>query len=71
MPAAASLDPAQPRVPGWLHEWAAVVSLVAGVALVLEARSAHARLARWMYTLGVAALGADSPKRDDAVGVDC
>jgi hemolysin III len=57
MAAAASLDPAfRPRLRGVLHQWAFVVSLVAGVALVLEAGSARARLAVSVYALSVAAL---------------
>jgi hemolysin III len=55
--AAASLDPVlKPRLRGVLHQWASVVSLVAGVALVLEAGSARARLAGSIYALSVAAL---------------
>jgi hemolysin III len=57
MAAAGSLDPAlRPRLRGVLHQWAFVVSLVAGVALVLEAGSARARLAVSVYALSVAAL---------------
>jgi len=54
---AATLDPLlRPRLRGVLHQWAFVVSLVAGVALVLEAGSARARLAVSAYALSVAAL---------------
>jgi hypothetical protein len=43
---AATLEPlVKPRLRGVLHQWAFAVSLVAGVALVLEAGSARARLA--------------------------
>jgi hemolysin III len=55
--AAASPDPVlRPRLRGVLHQWAFLVSLVAGVALVLEAGSAHARLAVSVYALSIAAL---------------
>jgi len=54
---AASLDPGlKPRLRGVLHQWAFVVSLVAGVGLVLEAESARARVAVAVYALSVAAL---------------
>ena len=57
MAAAASLDPAlKPRFRGVLHQWAFVVSTVAGVVLVLEAGSARARAAVSIYALSVAAL---------------
>ena len=57
MAAAAGLDPPlRPRLRGVLHQWAFVVSLVAGVALVLEAGSARARLAVSVYALSVAVL---------------
>jgi hemolysin III len=39
-----------------MHQWAFAVSLVAGVALVLEAGSARARVAVAVYALSVAAL---------------
>jgi hemolysin III len=55
--AAASLDPVlKPRLRGVLHQWAFVVSMVAGVVLVLEAGSARARAAVSIYALSVAAL---------------
>lgn len=54
---AATLDPTlKPRLRGVLHQWAFAVSLVAGVALVLEAGSARARIAVTVYALSVAAL---------------
>jgi len=54
---AASLDPGlKPRLRGVLHQWAFVVSLVAGVGLVLEAESARARVAVAVYAMSVAAL---------------
>ena len=54
---AAALDPTlKPRLRGVLHQWAFAVSLVAGVALVLEAGSARARIAVTVYALSVAAL---------------
>jgi hemolysin III len=54
---AASLDPRlKPRLRGVLHQWAFAVSLLAGVALVLEAGSARARVAVAVYALSVAAL---------------
>jgi hemolysin III len=46
----------KPRLRGVLHQWAFVVSLVAGVGLVLEAASDRARLAAAVYALSVAAL---------------
>jgi hemolysin III len=55
--AAATLELAlKPRLRGVLHQWAFVVSLVAGVGLVLEAASVRARLAVAVYALSVAAL---------------
>jgi hemolysin III len=52
-----ALDPlSKPRLRGVLHQWAFVVSLVAGVALTLEAGSARARVAVSVYALSVAAL---------------
>jgi hemolysin III len=55
--AAAAVDvAAKPRLRGVLHQWAFVVSLGAGVGLVLEAASARARLAVLVYALSVAAL---------------
>jgi hemolysin III len=57
MPVAASVDPVLiPRLRGVLHQWAFVVSLVAGVSLVLEAGSARARMAVAIYSVSVAAL---------------
>jgi len=54
---AATLDPRlKPRLRGVLHQWAFAVSLLAGVALVLEAGSARARVAVAVYALSVAAL---------------
>ena len=54
---AASLDPRlKPRLRGVFHQWAFAVSLLAGVALVLEAGSARARVAVAVYALSVAAL---------------
>jgi hemolysin III len=56
MAGAASFDPVlKPRLRGVLHQWAFLVSLVAGVVLVLEAGSAHARLAVSIYAVSVAA----------------
>ncbi len=53
----ATLDPVgKPRLRGVLHQWAFAVSLVAGVALVLEAGSGRARLAVAVYGCSVAAL---------------
>jgi hemolysin III len=46
----------RPRLRGVLHQWAFVVSLVAGLVLVLEAGSARARLAVSVYAFSVAAL---------------
>lgn len=46
----------KPRLRGVLHQWAFVVSLVAGVDLVLEAGSARARVAVAVYALSAAAL---------------
>lgn len=46
----------KPRLRGVLHQWAFVLSLVAGVGLVLEAQSARARLAVAVYALSLAAL---------------
>ena len=57
MVGAASLDPVlKPRLRGVLHQWAFLVSLVAGGVLVLEAGSARVRLAMSIYALSVAAL---------------
>ena len=57
MPAAVSVDPLlRPRLRGVLHQWTFLVSLVAGVSLVLEAGSARARVAAAIYALSVAAL---------------
>jgi hemolysin III len=54
---AATLDPVlKPRLRGVLHQWAFVVSLAAGIGLVLEAASNRARLAVAVYALSVAAL---------------
>ncbi len=54
---AATVDPMlRPRLRGVLHQWAFVVSLVAGVWLVLGAGSARARVALAVYALSVAAL---------------
>jgi hemolysin III len=54
---AATLDPRlKPRLRGVLHQWAFAVSLLAGVALVLEAGSGRARVAVAVYALSVAAL---------------
>jgi hemolysin III len=56
MAGAATLDPElKPRLRGVLHQWAFLVSLVAGLGLVLEAGSARARLAVSIYALSVAA----------------
>src|ERR1700739_2870240 len=46
----------KPRLRGVLHKWAFVVSVLAGVGLVLEAGSVRARLAVSVYALSVAAL---------------
>jgi hemolysin III len=46
----------KPRLRGVLHQWAFVVSLVAGIGLVLEAGSARARVAVAVYALSAAAL---------------
>jgi hemolysin III len=46
----------KPRLRGVLHQWAFLVSVVAGIGLVLEATSARARLALAVYALSVAAL---------------
>jgi hemolysin III len=55
--AAATLDVAlKPRLRGVLHQWAFVVSVVAGVGLVIEAASVRARLAVAVYALSVAGL---------------
>jgi hemolysin III len=51
------IDPSlKPRLRGVLHQWAFAASLAAGVALVLEAASARARIAMLIYALSVAAL---------------
>jgi hemolysin III len=56
MAGATSFDPVlMPRLRGVLHQWAFLVSLVAGVVLVLEAGSARARAAVSVYALSVAA----------------
>jgi hemolysin III len=55
--AAATVDAVlKPRLRGVLHQWAFVVSLGAGVGLVLEAGSVRARLAVAIYALSVAGL---------------
>jgi len=46
----------KPRLRGVLHQWTFVVSLVAGIGLVIEAASIRARLAAVVYALSVAAL---------------
>src|ERR1700751_703403 len=52
-----ALDPLfRPRLRGVLHQWAFVVSLVAGLCLVLWAESLRARVAMAVYALSVAAL---------------
>jgi hemolysin III len=56
MPAATPELVLKPRLRGVLHQWAFVVSLVAGIGLVLEAASARARLAVAVYAVSVAAL---------------
>jgi hemolysin III len=57
MAAVASLDPVhKPRLRGVLHQWAFLVSLVAGGCLVLEAGSPRARLAAAIYALSLAGL---------------
>ena len=54
---AATIDPRlKPRLRGVLHQWAFVVSLAAGIGLVLAAESARARVAMAVYALSVAAL---------------
>jgi hemolysin III len=54
---AATVDPSlRPRLRGVLHQWAFVVSLAAGVCLVLGAGSVRARVAVAVYALSVAAL---------------
>src|SRR5438477_2877780 len=54
---ASTLDSLQkPRLRGVFHQWAFAVSLVAGVAVVLEAGSGRPRLAATVYALSVAAL---------------
>jgi hemolysin III len=54
---AATLDPIlRPRLRGVLHQWAFVVSLLAGAVLLLEADSARARIAVAIYAASVAAL---------------
>jgi hemolysin III len=54
---AATVDPSlRPRLRGVLHQWAFVVSLAAGVCLVLGAGSVRARVATAVYALSVAAL---------------
>jgi hemolysin III len=53
----ATLDPSlRPRLRGVLHQWAFLVSLAAGVTLVLAAGSARGRVAVAVYALSVAAL---------------
>lgn len=56
MPASTPELVLKPRLRGVFHQWAFVVSLVAGVCLVLEAGSPRARLAVAVYALSVAAL---------------
>jgi hemolysin III len=56
MTSAAAPELVKPRLRGVLHQWAFVVSLVAGLGLVVEAASARARLAVAVYALSVAAL---------------
>jgi hemolysin III len=56
MPAATIEPLVKPRLRGVLHQWAFAVSLVAGVALVLEAGSDRARFAVTVYALSVASL---------------
>ena len=56
MPAANPEVVLKPRLRGVLHQWAFVVSLVAGIGLVVEAASGRARLAVAVYALSVAAL---------------
>src|SRR5881275_2462617 len=57
MPAAATPDRMlKPRLRGVLHQWAFLVSLAAGVGLVLEAGSTRARVAMAIYALSLAAL---------------
>jgi hemolysin III len=54
---AATIDPLiRPRLRGVLHQWAFLVSLVAGGCLVLGAGSGRARIAVAVYSLSVAAL---------------
>jgi hemolysin III len=53
---AATPELAKPRLRGVLHKWAFLVSVFAGVGLVLEAASVRARLAVSVYALSVAAL---------------
>lgn len=55
-PAAAPELLIKPRLRGVLHQWAFVVSLGAGIGLVLEAASARARLAAAVYAVSVVAL---------------
>jgi hypothetical protein len=65
--AAASLDPLlRPWLRGVLHQWAFVVSSVAGVSLVLEAGSTRARIAMAIYAPSVAARSA--PARTASTG---
>jgi len=57
MPAAAIPNPFdKPRLRGVLHQWAFPAFLAAGAILVLEASSAHARIAVTIYALSVVAL---------------
>jgi hypothetical protein len=56
MPAAATPDlMLKPRLHGVLHQWAFLVSLAAGVRLVLGPGSTRARVAVAVYVLSVAA----------------
>jgi len=50
----------RPRLRGVSHQWAFVLSIPAGVALVVAADTLHARLAVGVYALSVAALFASS-----------
>jgi hemolysin III len=49
-------DSAPPTLRGWFHAGAFVVSVPAGLLLVLSARDARARFATIVYAIGVAAL---------------
>jgi hemolysin III len=48
--------PTRPRLRGWLHQIAFLVSLPAGVALLLAAGSGRARLAALVYVVSLAAM---------------